>query len=81
MTVSVKGERAADEAKIKRMVGRRIIKAEPCADVEGEHSNAVWMHGWRLTLDDGTVLSFMTEEHPDGGEYGTDIVLSRRVPT
>ena len=68
---TIRTEKATERAKVKRMVGRTIVKAEPRAGWE----DGTWMHAWRLTLDDGTLLVFHTEEHPAGGEYGTDIVV------
>jgi hypothetical protein len=77
---TVRTEKATERAKVKRMVGRTIVKAEPRSDWEDgfEGGYGAWMHAWRLTLDDGTVLVFHTEEHPAGAEYGTDIVV---IPT
>ena len=61
----------------KALVGRTIVKAEPNTSWEGEGSNRVRMHNWELTLDNGRMVRFMVEEHPDGAEYGIDIVLVR----
>ena len=72
MTVNVRQNRLRDEATIKRLVGRRIVRVEPGGSLEG----GVWMHDWRLTLDDDTVVAFVTEEHPDVAPYGTDIILA-----
>ena len=78
MTVNVRQNRLRDEATIKRLVGRRIVRVEPGGSLE----DGVWMHDWRLTLDDDTVVAFVTKEHPDGGNsvhvalYGTDIILA-----
>lgn len=73
----IREEQAKDRAKVKAIVGRRIVKAEPRAAWEEDESGAdgVWMHSWHLTLDDGTILVFSTEEHPIGAEYGTDILV------
>jgi hypothetical protein len=67
--------KAIDAAKVERIVGRRIVKAESNAAWEEDGEYGCWMHAWRLTLDDGTTLTFMTEEHPIGAEYGTDICV------
>ena len=72
MTVNVRQNRLRDEATIKRLVGRRIVRVEPGGSLE----DGVWMHDWRLTLDDDTVVAFVTEEHPDVAPYGTDIILA-----
>lgn len=32
------------------------------------------MHDPTITLDNGVALKFITEEHPDGAEYGVDII-------
>jgi hypothetical protein len=78
---TIAAERAKDRAKIARLVGRTIVKADPQAAWEDDGANSVWMHSWRLTLDDGTTVNFMTEEHPIGAEYGTDICISdKRTP-
>lgn len=68
-------EKTKDAAKVAAVVGRRIVKAEPNGYWEEDGENSRWMHAWRLTLDDGTVLTFMTEEHPEGAEYGTDMLV------
>jgi hypothetical protein len=74
---TIRAEKATERAKVKRMIGRTIVKAEPRSDWEDgfEGGYGAWMHAWRLTLDDGTILVFHTEEHPAGAEYGTDIVV------
>lgn len=61
----------------KALVGRKIVKAESNAHWEGERSTRTRMHNWELTLDNGRTVRFMAEEHPEGGEYGVDIVLVR----
>lgn len=71
-------DKVKDRAKVKFIVGRKIVKAEPNGSWEGENSNGVWMHDWTLTLDDGSQLVFLTEEHPDAGKYGIDLI--RREP-
>lgn len=38
------------------------------------------MHSPTIVLDDGTKVRFVVEEHPDGGEYGVDIVLAKAHP-
>ena len=72
----MRDKRAKDAATVKLLVGRTIVKAEPNGSWEGEGMNGVWMHDWRLTLDDDTVVAFVTEEHPDVAPYGTDIILA-----
>jgi hypothetical protein len=59
--------------KVRRMVGRTIVKAEPRAERD---EAGMWFHQWRLTLDDGTMLSFVTEETCEGVVYGTDIIVT-----
>ncbi len=70
-------EQKRDAVLVKQLVGRTIVKVEPNGSVEGEGGCACWMHAWKLTLDDGAVLGFVVEEHPDGGEYGVDIVRNK----
>jgi len=62
-------------AKRKRLVGRTIVDAQPCAFRSGRHGE--WAHDWHLTLDDGTVVRFVAEE-TEVGEYGIDLSLSPR---
>ena len=70
-------EQQKDRQLAKQLVGRTIVRAEPNSGVD-EKSESDWMHDWVLTLDDGSQLAFVVEEHPDGGEYGIQIV--RRKP-
>ena len=82
MKVDKAAERQKDRKLAKQLVGRTIVKAEPCGGISDANADEVvqtWMHNWVLTLDDGSQLALVVEEHPDGGEYGVDIV--RREPT
>lgn len=58
----------------KNLVGRRIVAVDMQASVQGEsrHDRRT-MHKPLITLDDGSVLYFVVEEHPEGFEYGVDI--------
>lgn len=68
--------RAIERRKIARLVGRQIVKADPhlWRDATGK-----LVHAWVLELDDGTVVRFQAEELAEGGDYGVDILLSRKV--
>lgn len=61
--------------KAKRLKGRTIVKAEPRAFLDAASGRGRWCHDWRLTLDDGTTVIFVTEE-TETGEYGTDLILT-----
>lgn len=56
----------------KTIVGRRIVKAEAHAFLDGRGRNS-YAHQWKLTLDDGTRLAFITQE-TEGADYGVLIV-------
>lgn len=61
----------------KKLVGRRITEVRMNGAWEGGGGGGygrVYMHNPVIVLDDGTELVFVVEEHPDGGEYGVDIV-------
>ena len=75
------GFRAQDRVKADLLKGKRIVRAVPHAgwDVENKNTRR-WVHSWRLHLDDGTVIAFLTEETDHGSGYGTDIVFERRHP-
>lgn len=62
----------------KRLVGRTIVAVDLQATWEGDGPNRVRMHKPRITLDDGSVLTFLVEEHPDGAAYGVDLEHWRR---
>jgi hypothetical protein len=76
---TARDERAIDRGKAERLKGRRIVKAVPHAgwDVENVRLRR-WIHSWRLHLDDGTIVSFATEETDHGSSYGTNIIFLRR---
>ena len=62
----------------KAIIGRTIVDAQPHTSLEGEVPGLRrQMHDWELTLDNGRVVRFLVEEHPDGADYGVDIVLVR----
>ena len=58
----------------KALIGRSIVAVDMQASVQGEsrHDRRT-MHKPLITLDDGSVLYFVVEEHPEGAEYGVDI--------
>lgn len=58
----------------KTVIGRTIVAIELDATWEGEGRWRRRMHRPTIILDDGSALRFVVEEHPDGGEYGVDIV-------
>ena len=62
----------------KRLVGRTIVAVELNGSWKGERRLRSYMHAPVITLDDGTFLRFTVEEHPEGGEYGVNIV--RELP-
>lgn len=64
----------------KAIVGRTIIGAAPNTSWEGEGIHRTQMHDWTITLDNGRMLRFLVEEHPDGADHGVDIVLVRMRP-
>jgi hypothetical protein len=64
-------------AQAKKLVGRTIVDVDMDEGWEGDGPQRVRMHSPTVTLDDGSLLRFVVEEHPEGGEYGVDIV---RVP-
>lgn len=66
------------KSEAKRLIGRTIAAIDLDASWEGEGRNRVLMHAPTITLDDGTTLRFVVEEHPEGGEYGVDIVHARK---
>lgn len=63
----------------KRLIGRKIV----AVDLQGTWETDLYgggrryMHDPRITLDDGSVLRFVVEEHPAGSPYGVDIVRER----
>ena len=61
----------------KRLIGRTIVAVDLDATWEGEGLHRRRMHSPRVFLDDGSQLYFVVEEHPDGGEYGVDIGITR----
>lgn len=72
-------EKPADRPPARRMVsarelvGRTIVAFEPNAHTVHDGPTRRVMHAPTITLDDGSVLWCMTEEHPDAAEYGTFI--------
>lgn len=62
----------------KRLVGRKIVAVDLGGRWEGDGGCRVWMHDPTITLDDGSRLRFVVEEHPIGADYGVSIV--RRPP-
>lgn len=64
----------------KRLVGRTIAAVDLGGSWETDiHGGSrVYMHFPTVTLDDGTVLSFIAEEHPSGDStYGIEICARR----
>ena len=62
-----------------RLVGRTIVAVELNATWEtdiGSHTR-VKMHDPTITLDDGSRLRFVVEEHPSGDGYGVHPVHVR----
>lgn len=60
------------------LVGRRIVAVDAGGSWETDEYGGcrTHMHYPKITLDDGTVLRFRSEEHPCGaGEHGTYIVI------
>jgi hypothetical protein len=55
----------------KRLVGRTIVKTETRPFPDGRGNT---VYNPRLTLDDGTTVSFMVEETED--DYGVRILLN-----
>lgn len=55
------------------LVGRRIVAFDPGPFNDGRGGTA---HNPSITLDNGVVLRFMTEE-TECGEYGTFIVVQK----
>lgn len=54
----------------RELIGKRIIGFDPGTSVAGSGVSKRTMHDPRIYLDDGSVLLFVTEEHPEDGEYG-----------
>ena len=44
------------------------------ASVEGTPGDHRTMHDPVIYLDDGSSIAFLVEEHPEGAEYGVNIV-------
>jgi hypothetical protein len=66
-------ERARDRSTAARLVGRTIVKAVPHAGWDSDRKALRnWIHSWQLHLDDGTVVSFLTEETDHGCDYGAE---------
>ena len=57
----------------REIAGKRIVGFEPGAYPAGEGAFRTVMHQPRIHLDDGSFLYFVTEEEPDGGDYGVFI--------
>lgn len=56
----------------KRLIGRTIVAVDLNATWESEEGSKHrrLMHDPVFTLDDGSRLSFVVQEHPEGAEYG-----------
>ncbi len=72
----------------RELLGRTIVAFDPGTSVEaGQYtdgsptSERARMHTPRITLDDGSTLYFVTEEHPAGVFYGTFIGRTNRPRT
>jgi hypothetical protein len=62
----------------REIVGKRIVAFRPNSYLAGEGEMKTTMHEPSIVLDDGSVLFFMTEEHPDGADYG--VYVGRHIP-
>jgi len=64
----------------REIVGKRITAFDPRPYRAGSETgkSRLIMHDPIITLDDGSILVFHTEEHPDGGEYGAFIQRVKR---
>lgn len=71
----------AEEKLVAKLVGRTIVKVDldPSWESAEGGGNRRRMHSPRFTLDDGAVLFFVVEEHPEGGEYGVDVGRNERT--
>lgn len=63
----------------KALVGRTIVAVDLNASWQGEGLDRVRMHNPTIHLDDGTAIRFLVEEHPEGAEYGVDLVRTKRA--
>lgn len=69
----------------RELIGRTIVDFDPgpvrvhtlLSDNPNGRGPMIVMHYPRITLDDGSVLHFQAEEHPQGADYG---VFIRRNP-
>jgi hypothetical protein len=58
----------------RHVIGRRIVAVEMNTVKVKDEGYGGRMHDPRITLDDGSTLRFVVEEHPEGAEYGVNIV-------
>ena len=61
----------------REIVGKRIVAFRPGTSRQGQGASQTTMHDPEIELEDGTVLVFGTEEHPDAAWYG--IWIGRRL--
>lgn len=54
----------------REIVGKRIVAFDPGAAIAGSGLLATTMHDPTITLEDGSKLVFLTEEHPNADNYG-----------
>lgn len=57
--------------------GRTIVAFHAGAYRVPDGRQTKTMHDPEIVLDDGTVLRFVVEENPDGGEYGVKVIRGR----
>jgi len=62
----------------REIVGKRIVAFRPGAYRAGRDVFTTTMHEPEIELEDGSVLVFVTEEHPEGDSYG--MWIGRRPP-
>lgn len=62
----------------RHLIGRKIVRIDMNAHVEGDGSDARTMHAPVIHLDDGSSLAFYAEEHPHSADYGVNIVRRRQ---
>ena len=64
----------------KRLIGRTIVAVDLRSSWEGKGGARTLMHDPIIRFDDGSVMMFMGQEHPDGGELGVGLIYARARP-
>lgn len=59
------------------IIGKRVVRVEMNAYRAGSGFGARVMHQPEIYFEDGSSIAFNTEEHPEGAEYGTDIIYRK----